>query len=400
MDAFDCDTLEKIASEFGTPAYVTDFSFIQRNLDHALKSFDAVGKKFKIFYSVKANSNPFVLKFLNRRGIGLDILSAGELELALHCGIRPDGLMLSGTMVEDSLFQAAAKNRIKVNLDSIESIPRAARGGITSAGIRVNPMIEAGHNAKVRTAVETTKFGISIQELAESKKEFGKNKMVLEGIHYHIGSGITNAEPFVHALAKIAASVKDLKSLGYLDIGGGYAMAGAEQFDFGPLVKEIAKNSDTLPDQIFMETGRYLVANSTVLLAHVVEVKHTAGRTFVGLNAGFNDMMRTVLYGAEHPVTSCGGPNEKIVADLVGPICESGDVFLHGAELYAKQGSLIAIHDVGAYGYSLSSNYLMRPRGPEIGIIDGNIFPMRRRESLDDLITTVDWGEFERFTRD
>lgn len=402
MSTFDCATLERVAEKFGTPTYLTDFSIIEKNYNHMMQSTHRLtqfGKTARIFYSVKANANPFIIKFLNRLGAGAEVLSEGELGLCLKSGLSLDDLLFGGTMISNSLLKQVAKLGIKINLDSIESVSRAADCGIKRAAIRLNPLVEAGHHNKVKTAIERSKFGIALLEFSRASREFEKCNLTLDGIQYHIGSGITSSQAFVQAFEQVISSVPELPSFRYIDIGGGYAMNGnGDPFDFDPLVASLIKNSKSLPAEIFLESGRYLVGDSTILLARVVEVKRTGNRAFVGIDAGFNDMMRTVLYGAEHPVICCGAPDEKIVADLVGPICETGDVFLTDATLQAKEGSLIAILNVGAYGYSLSSNYLVRPRGAEIGTHDGNIFPMRRRESLDALMASINWQEYERFS--
>lgn len=393
--AFDCEKLEDVAKRFGTPVYFTDFSLIQEKFNQMADTFSELGrsgKSFRIFYSVKANSNPFILKFLRKLGTGLDILSEGELALSLRSGASSSDLILSGTMISDSLFKEAARIGFRVNLDSLESISRSARNGLRHAGIRVNPLVEAGHHAKVKTAISTTKFGIAPDEFAMAKEEFAKHGISLDGLHYHIGSGVTTADPFIEALSQVLNSIDDLDKLQYLDIGGGYAESKEKRhFDFAPLVGSLKKNSNSIPDQIFVETGRYLVASSTVLLTRVTEVKRTNGRTFVGVDAGFNDMMRTMLYGAEHEIFICGGGTDAFVADLVGPICETGDVFRRNISINAKEGSLVALRDVGAYGYSLSSNYLVRPRPAEVGVYKEKLFLMRRRETIDDLLSEVDW---------
>ncbi len=401
MTTFGCDKLEYLAARFGTPCYFTDFSLIEENFQQMKSSFDSLrnsGRDYKILYSMKANSNPFILKFLHYLGAGFDILSSGELELALKAGMPGEDLVLGGTMILNSLFHEAAKHKIRINLDSIESISRASSSGIKNAGIRVNPLVEAGHHEKVKTATKTTKFGVALNEYEAAKNEFKRNNVSLDGIHYHIGSGISDSGPFVEALDQVVNAVPDLDTLQYLDIGGGYAMKDdGGQFDFVPLINALQINSRMIPPLVFVECGRYLVANSTVLLTRVVEVKETAGRTFVGVDAGFNDMMRTVLYGAQHPITSCSKDGRGIVGDLVGPICESGDVFRTDASMTAKEGSLVAIANVGAYGYSLSSNYLVRPRAPEIGTYDDEIFTMRAREEFDDLSRQINWQEYKHF---
>jgi diaminopimelate decarboxylase len=348
---------------------------------------------------MKANSNPFVLKFLHRLGAGFDVLSRGELELALKSGMPEEDLIISGTMILDSLFQEAAKRNIRINLDSIESVSRASSSGIKNAGIRVNPLVMAGHNEKVRTATRRTKFGVALTEYEDAKAEFRRHNISLEGIHYHIGSGISDSQPFVEALNQVVKAIPDISSLNYLDIGGGYAMndENGHRFDFGPLSKALQQNSKMIPPLIFVECGRYLVANSTVLLSRIVEIKKTDGRTFIGVDAGFNDMMRTVLYGSQHPITSCSTDGQDVTGDVVGPICESGDFFRIDTSLKVREGSLVAIRDVGAYGYSLSSNYLVRPRGAEIGTYYDKIFEMRRREDSEDLSRQINWHEYEHF---
>jgi diaminopimelate decarboxylase len=402
MTIFDCDRLEYVAARFGTPCYFTDFSFIEENFLQMKNSFDLLhnsGKSYKILYSMKANSNPFILKFLHYLGAGFDVLSGGELELAFKAGLPAEELVLGGTMILNSLFHEVAKHKIRINLDSIESISRASSNGIKNAGIRVNPLVEAGHHEKVKTATKTTKFGIALSDYEAAKEEFKRNNVTLDGIHYHIGSGISEAMPFVEALNQVVNAVPDLSMFQYLDIGGGYAMRddSGGRFDFDPLINALQYASKMTPPLVLVECGRYLVANSTFLLTRVVEIKESAGRTFVGVDAGFNDMMRTVLYSAQHPITSCSKDGRGIVGDLVGPICESGDVFRTDANLTVKEGSLVAIRDVGAYGYSLSSNYLVRPRGPEIGAYNDEIFTMRAREDFDDLSRQVNWQEYKHF---
>ena len=392
--------LSEIVSEFGTPLYV----YSQRTLlGHLRKLQDAFkGINPLICYSVKANSNISILKSLVQEGAGLDIVSGGELYRALKCGCPAQRIVYASVgKTELEIEQAIKHNILFFNVESepeLACINRIASrlGRKTRVALRINPDVEAKTHKFITTGKITNKFGIDLKTaegILRSRKIY--RSVDICALHMHIGSQITEGGPFLAAIKKVAdfalrmAAESGLK-LEYLNIGGGLGIIYDKEnpqtaLAFSRKVLPILKQSGV---KIIMEPGRFIVGNAGILVTRILYVKKTPLKKFIILDAGMNDLIRPALYGAFHkiePVLKSSGALEK--ADLVGPICESGDFIAKDRRMpRVKQGDLLAVMSAGAYGFSMSSNYNSRLRAAEVLVKGKQVSLIRQRENYADLV--------------
>ncbi len=405
--------LERIASAVGTPTYVYDAEHIRSQYRVLTEALAAV--ETRVHYSAKANSSLAVLRLLRELGAGVDIVSAGELSRALAAGFDGADIVFSGVGKSDAELRAAIEGDILFfNVESLEELQlldRLAREceGIVRVALRVNPEVTVDTpHPYTRTGEKGMKFGIPIDEalhaalVAEALPD-----VHLVGLDMHLGSQISRPEPYLHGLEKLLELLEQCRAQGsrdlrYLDVGGGFAVTyDREQpthlAGWAEAVLPLVAGSGL---QLIVEPGRWLVANAGVLLTRVLYRKRSGGREFVILDAGMTDLLRPALYNAHHAVEVLGrrpkGQSDRIVADLVGPVCESGDFIALGREIpMVEQGDLMAIQSVGAYGYAMASNYNSRPRAAEV-MVDGDRFAVAtRRETLEDIMrreqATLKW---------
>jgi diaminopimelate decarboxylase len=397
-------SLEDVAKKVGTPAYVYSGAAIYgaySELDHALTS--ALGKTpHTICYAVKANSNLSVLRLLAKLGSGFDIVSGGELERLRRAGVSPHRVVFSG--VGKSREEIAEGLRAGIFLFNVESLAEldllaaeAARlRRRAAASIRVNPDVVAGAHPHIATGRRHHKFGVDWPQARKMYLAHAKSKWIeWQGIGSHVGSQVLSLTPYRQALRKLSGYVRDLEANGlrlrYVDIGGGLGVRYTTEDP--PTAREyaraLAEETRGLGRHLLIEPGRRIVAQAGVLLMRVLYTKETRGKTFVVTDAAMNDFMRPALYSATHPITSVtqnSGTARKNVA-IVGPVCETGDVFLDSWPLgEVHSGDLLALWGAGAYGTSMTSNYNSRPRPVEV-MVEGKKFRIiRKRESTDDIM--------------
>jgi diaminopimelate decarboxylase len=393
--------LAAIAERAGTPAYIYSraaFTSAYRRFRRAFR-----GTPHSICYAIKANSNLAVLRAFARMGSSFDIVSAGELFRLRRIGVPGERIVFSGVGKTREEIREALRARILLfNVESAEELEilasEAARvGRAAPAAIRVNPDIEAGGHPHIATGHHRHKFGVDWPE-AQRLYLLYKDSLWIDwkGISGHIGSQITKVAPFRAAAARLAGYFRDLSNEGialrYLDIGGGLGIRYTNENP--PSIEEYAaalpRSLRALGCHLLLEPGRALIGQAGVLLTRVLYIKSSRGKTFVVVDAAMNDLIRPALYGATHPITPVVRPraNAKISrVDIVGPICESGDSFLHDWPMPEVQpGDLLAIWGAGAYGFAESSNYNSRPRSAEILVEGSRCRVIRRRETLADLI--------------
>lgn len=401
--AISCEgvSLATIATRAGTPAYIYSraaFTAVYRRFRRAFR-----GIPHSICYAVKANSNLAVLRAFARMGSSFDIVSAGELFRLRRIGVPGERIVFSGVgKTREEIREALCARILLFNVESAEELEilasEAARIGRSApAAIRVNPDIEAGGHPHIATGHHRHKFGI---DWPEARRLYLLHKDSLwidwKGISGHIGSQITKVAPFRAAAARLAGYFRDLSNEGialrYLDIGGGLGIRYTNENP--PSIEEYAtalpSSLCALGCHLLLEPGRALIGPAGVLLTRVLYIKSSRGKTFVVVDAAMNDLIRPALYGATHPITPVIRPraHAKISSvDIVGPICESGDSFLHDWPMSEVQpGDLLVIWGAGAYGFAESSNYNSRPRSAEL-LVQGNRFRViRRRETHADLI--------------
>lgn len=423
MDAFEyrdktlfCEKvkIEDIISEVGTPAYIYSKNAILARYHELKAAFGDVDSL--ICFSVKSNSNLSLCKILAEAGSGFDVVSGGELFRTIKAGGDPSKIVFAGVGKTDGEIRDALANDIFMfnveSLAELEHIDRLARdvGKVAKVALRINPDIDAKTHAKTTTGKKENKFGIDFTEAEGLIKQSSRYPGIeLCGLHVHLGSPIYTVDPYVSALRKIIKLIEKCRDAGldieYMNIGGGYCISytGEEVIrprDYAskilPLVKEMQCN-------LLMEPGRFITGNSGILITRVTYTKETVhGKKFIICDAAMNDLLRPALYDAFHriwPVTT-GIPMPKVeepekaavkkgteLVDIVGPVCESSDVFASKRALpKVGEGDLLAIFSAGAYGFSMSSQYNSRPRPCEV-LVDGDQYRIiRERETYDDLI--------------
>ncbi len=397
-------SLSHIADSVGTPAYVYSLGRVReqyRRLESALA--DAMPDvPHRLHFSVKANSNLAVLRTLQECGAGVDIVSAGELFRAREAGFGGADIVFSGVgKTADELSQALDVQVLFVNVESegeLRLLDRVAgeRGVVAPVALRINPevTVESPHEY-IRTGEKGHKFGIPYDD-AEHVALIAHTlpNVALVGLDMHIGSQIAVWEPYAAALSRIKPLIGALRAAGvdtlrFLDLGGGLAVtyeneapADVERFALG-----VADAVRGLGLSIVFEPGRFLVAEAGVLLARVLYRKRSGGKEYVITDAGMNDLVRPSHYQAYHRIEPVQAPHGAIVADVVGPVCESGDFLALGRDLPdVGPGELLAVFTAGAYGFVMASNYNSRPRPAEV-VVDGDRFAVAtERERLEDLV--------------
>lgn len=398
-------SLEEIATKYSTPTYVVNQKRIEEKCRILHQAVSKITKNYEIHYAMKANSNIHILKIIKNQNVFIDAVSIGEIIAAKKAGFKKNQIMFTGTSVSNEELKELTKMGVKLNFDSISALKRLLKMKIPKLiSFRINPETGAGHHSHVVTGGPDTKFGIWEKEAIEAYKEAKEAGVKKFGIHMHIGSNVFEFVDFSTALERfleIAAKIKKEAKIEFefIDIGGGLGVPyrpDQEELDLekfaknvvGKFVRKIEELELGNP-KLIIEPGRFLVADSAVLLTKVNTIKKTPYKTFVGVDAGFNTLVRPAMYGSYHHIFVNGkiGEKESEKYDIVGPICESGDVFAKDRLMpKIEEGSLLIIMTAGAYGYSMSSTYNLRPRASEILIKEGNITEIRKRETVKDLM--------------
>jgi diaminopimelate decarboxylase len=396
--------LKRIAQELGTPAYVYSLATLKRHF----KVFDQAFAKARhiVCFSVKANSNLALLRAFAKEGSGFDIVSGGELFRALKVGGDPKKIVFSGVGKKKEEIEYALNSGILMfNVESEEELfalneIASAMGKKAPISLRVNPDVDPQTHPYISTGMKKAKFGVDIKKSLETyKKAVSLGNIDVVGVDCHIGSQLTSLTPFVDALAKVREYLdrvlagemkKEGAQIRYLDLGGGLGINYHDETPPLPeaYAKAIIQGLEGLDITLILEPGRVIVGNAGILLTEVQYLKETDTKKFIIVDAGMNDLIRPALYGsyqAIRPVVE--SKTEKIVADVVGPICESGDFLAKDREIARPQrGDLLAVMSAGAYGFTMASNYNSHPKPPEV-LVDGDqYYVVRRRETLDDLI--------------
>ena len=407
MNPFTPDTLASLARTHGTPLWVYDAATIAQRIT-ALRQFDVIR------FAQKANSNTHILKLMKRLGVVVDSVSLGEIERALAAGFKPGlhnghaEIVFTADLLDRTTLARVAELGVPVNCGSIDMLDQL---GTVSPGhpvwLRINPGFGHGHSNKTNTGGEHSKHGIWHADLPQALDKVRANGLKLVGLHMHIGSGVDYGH-LQEVCGAMAALVQTVKAQGLdlsaISAGGGLSIpyqAGEPQIDtahYFSLWDAARQQVATLlshPVALELEPGRYLVAESGVLVAEVRAVKHQGSARFVLVDAGFSDLMRPAMYGSYHGmelIHADGTPATGPVFDTVvgGPLCESGDVFTQGeggvvltrALPQAQVGDLLVIHDTGAYGASMSSNYNTRPLIPEVLVENGQPRLIRRKQTV------------------
>lgn len=392
-------SISEISARIGTPFYLYSHATLKRHFQVFNSAFESVEKL--ICFSAKANTNLAVLSTFASMGCGLDIVSGGELYRGLKAGFAPDRIVYSGVGKRvDEIDFALESGILMFNVESLvelELINRRA-GELNkraSVAIRVNPDVDPKTHPYISTGLKKNKFGINTEAAIESyQKAAGLEHVAIVGIDCHIGSQITDTKPFEEALKSLKALVAELKEMGihikYLDMGGGLGITYADETppelnEYAGTISRQLKGTDLT---LILEPGRVLVGNAGILVTKVLYRKSGELKNFVIVDAGMNDLLRPTLYDAYHAIEPVVNSNKGlIVADVVGPICESSDFLAVDRRIHDVQGDdLLAVMSAGAYGYVMSSNYCSRPRVAEVMVKDDRFYVIKDRENYEDLI--------------
>lgn len=392
--------VKAIANRVGTPFYLYSSNTLVNHYRAFSNAF--FGIPHIICFALKSNANSAVLRLLSREGAGADIVSGGELFRALRSGIDPKKIVYAGVGKRRDEIEYALKIGILMfNVESGEellAIDKAASEMHARARIalRVNPDIDPKTHAYISTGLKKNKFGIAIEQAIEYYQTAKKLRNIeVAGVHQHIGSQITEVQPFVDAVKRLMEFISRLKEIGilikYVNIGGGLGITYKDEMPphpkdlaqaVGPLLKESGCT-------LIMEPGRAIVGNAGILVTKVLYHKESGDKKFLVVDAGMNDLIRPSLYEAYHEIRPVkeSGSGTACMVDVVGPICESGDFFAKERMLpQVRQGDLLAVMGAGAYGFSMSSNYNSRPRAAEVMVKGNEFFVVRERETYNDLI--------------
>ncbi len=392
-------SVSDVGYKVGTPFYLYSHATLRQHF----RAFDDAfaGIKHLTCFSMKSNSNVAILKLFGLEGGGVDIVSGGELYRALKAGIDPSKIVYSGVgkNVED-LEYGLRSGIFMFNVESTQEIKRLNEvagkvGKKARIAIRINPDVDPKTHPYIATGLKENKFGIAINDAPEQyAMAAGLKNLEVTGVSCHIGSQLTEVRPFVDALRKVKELIAQLKKSGIpiqsLDLGGGLGITYEKEEpphprEYADAIKEELGSTDLT---LILEPGRVIVGNAGILVTRVIYTKYTSEKTFFIVDAAMNDLMRPSLYDSYHeiiPVKISG--RARVKADIVGPICESGDFFAKGREVEAfESGELMAIMSAGAYGFSMSSSYNSRPRACEVMVREDRFYIIRERETYEDLV--------------
>jgi diaminopimelate decarboxylase len=392
-------SLASVARKFGTPAYVYSETAIAENVQQfkqGLARFPSL-----LCYSVKANSNLSILSVIREAGAGFDVVSGGELARVLKVHAEPSRIIFSGVGKTAAEIDAGLRAGILMfNVESpgeLELMGSRAQalGRCAPVSIRINPDVEAETHPYISTGQAIHKFGMPKEEAAALYRLAARSgHFDLRGIACHIGSQILDIEPFLKAFDEIKGLADTLNQeglqLGWLDLGGGFGIryADEEPLDFGQIVQELEARLHGTRYRLIVEPGRAIVGNAGLLLTQVLYVKRNERKNFIVVDAGMNDLLRPALYGSFHEIAPVRQDIAgKMCADVVGPICETGDFLAQDREMpEVRPGDLLAILTTGAYGYMLASNYNTRPRPPEVLVHAHSATLIRPRETVEEIV--------------
>lgn len=391
-----------LAKKYGTPLYAYDFDYIENQYNKLKKEFNA--RKSLIAYAVKANSNLSVLKHIAAQGAGFDCVSIGEIKRALMAGAQNYKIIYSGVGKSDEeIEQALNLDILMLNLESEEEMKRVELiaeklGKIARISVRVNPNVDPKTHPYISTGLSENKFGVSIDKARKMYLYAHKSKFLDPiGIHFHIGSQLTDLSPVVEASNIVSKLLRELKALEidikFFDVGGGVGIRYDQENDpdlyaYAQGILSALKGMDVT---IICEPGRFLVGNCGVFITKVLyektnDAKPESRKRFVIVDGAMNDLIRPSLYEAYHEIDALKEGKGEL-CDVVGPVCESGDFLGKNISLpELSSGDILVVKSAGAYGFSMSSNYNSRPRAAEIAIKGGKDRLIRKRENFEDLI--------------
>ena len=390
------EQLKQVAEEHGTPVYVYHAERIAWQYDRLKSAFASSPVRF--FYACKSLTNVNILRYIKSLGAGLDCVSINEVRLGLHAGFRPGQIQYTPNSVGFDEYVEAHDLGVHVNIDSLEMLRRFGQryGDAYPVCIRLNPLIMAGGNIKIATGHEDSKFGIPVTQIDEVSHAAQETGLDVEGLHVHTGSDITDVDVFLDGLQVLYGVAERFANLRYLDMGSGFKVPyrdGDPQTDiealgrrFGEAVK-VHEEKTGRKLEYWFEPGKFLVSQCGYLVVKANQVKKTPARVFVGVDSGFNHLIRPMFYDAYHHISNISNPGgPESVYTVVGNICET-DTFAWDRTLdEVREGDLLVFHNAGAYGFEMSSRFNSRFRPAEVLVISDKPTLIRKREDFEDLL--------------
>lgn len=388
--------LQSIATEFGTPIYVYHaerIAFQYQKLKDAFQSADA-----HFFYACKALTNINILKYVRRLGAGLDCVSINEVMLGLKAGFQPEQILFTPNCTDFNEFLSAAALGVNINIDNLPILQQFGKhfGATYPVLIRLNPNILAGGNIKISTGYGASKFGISMEQLPEILSIVNNTQLKVKGLHIHTGSEIKDASVFLEGLAFLFNLVEHFPDLTLIDLGSGFKVPfkkdekGTDMLQLGTMLGEAFEQFEAKTGRklkIWFEPGKFLVSECGYLLVKANVVKQTPSKVFVGVNSGFNHLIRPMFYDAYHFIENISHPNGPLHEyTVVGNICET-DTFAHDRMLPAVTAEdVLAFYNAGAYGFEMSSNFNARLKPAEVLVLNNNMHLIRKPDTFDNLL--------------
>ncbi len=385
-----------LAREFGTPLYIYDAAKIEQQVQNLKNAFP--GLEVRIKFAAKALTNISILKLMKRNGIGIDVVSIQEAQIALKAGFSPREIMFTPNCVEFEEIVQGVELGLIINLDNLPVLEQFGKkyGNSCPCGIRLNPHILAGGNLKISTGHSYSKFGISIQQLPSLRQVVDNYHIHVAGLHIHTGSEIDDVGVFMKMAEILFGIARDFPTLQFIDFGGGYKVAykeGDKETDVNALGQNLKKLFDDYHRQVgnkpelWIEPGKYLVSEAGYLLVKTNVVKTTPTVTFAGVNSGLNHLIRPMMYDAYHGIVNVSNPGGALKQyTVVGNICETDTLGADRQLNEVREEDLLVIKNAGAYGYMMASNYNSRLRPAEVLIVNGKASLIRERDTLDHLL--------------
>ena len=385
-----------IAEDYGSPVYIYDAATIEQQYQKLTSAFQNCNAKF--FYACKALSNINILQLIHNIGSNLDCVSINEVQLGLKAGFTPQQIIFTPNCVDFSEIEAAKELGVHINIDNMSILEQFGNkfGNSYPVCIRINPHIMAGGNMKISTGHIDSKFGISIHQLRHIQRVVKSTGLVVHGLHMHTGSEIKDIEVFIRSLDILLDIAHDFPNLIFLDLGSGFKVPyqdGDYSTDLVTLARRVKETFDAFEAEykrtfeIWFEPGKFLVSESGTLVVKANVVKQTTATTFVGVNSGFNHLIRPMFYDAYHKISNLSAPDgpERIYT-VVGHLCET-DTFAWDRKINeVHEGDYLAFHNTGAYGFEMSSSFNSRCRPAEVLVYQGKSHLIREREEFKDLL--------------
>lgn len=390
------EQLLSAAKKFGTPLYLYHAEKITEQYQKLQTAFSK--SDVKIFYACKALTNINILKHIKSIGANIDCSSINEVKLALHAGFMPDRVLYTSNGIAFDEIEEAKNLGVHINIDSLSNLEKFGKkyGHSYPVGIRLRPNIMAGGNLKISTGHDKSKFGIPVDQIDKILALVKEHNLFIKDLHIHTGSEIKDVEVFVKGIEVLFDIIPHFQELEFIDLGGGFKVPykdGDAETNIELLASKVKEAFDNHPNpngkhlQIWFEPGKFLVSECGYLITQVNVIKDSATTTFVGVNSGFNHLIRPMFYDSYHRIKNISNPDgEKKVYSVVGNICET-DTFAWDRKLNnVSEGDYLVFYNAGAYGFEMSSNFNSRFKPAEVLVKDGNMHLIRRRDNFDDLL--------------